>query len=128
MPKWETHFALSIQRTGRPYKELHIWIDNNKNERGVDHRAENHAYTTAVKDFVFKKFGGAEAVSEWLFHVALDHLDTLMMNEWNFTSPAKQTNLLHFGFKKNGYIFFAEEEVTEEQMEKEDFAWEEVEK
>lgn len=118
MPKHSVHCAISRERTGKSYCELHRWIDNNKDERSVDHRNKNHYYTRELRDFVFKNFGGAQAISEWLFHIALDNLDTYMITLWNYEK--ERINFVKFGFREDGsYIYCDEDELSEEEMEEE---------
>ncbi len=73
MPSNNVHCAISKKRTGKTYKELHQWIDNNIDDRSVNHRSKNHYYSEELREFVYVNFGGNEAVSEWLFHIALDN-------------------------------------------------------
>jgi hypothetical protein len=46
MPKLNAHTAISRQRTGFEFEELHRWIDNGygSEKLGSDHRIEKHAY------------------------------------------------------------------------------------
>ncbi|MCX6768619.1 MAG: hypothetical protein NTY83_02140 [Candidatus Micrarchaeota archaeon] len=104
MPKLKVHYAISKERTGKSYEKLHNWIDDNKDDCGVNHRSKNHAYIEETRDCVYKNFGGGEAVSEWLFHIVLDSLDTYHKNQRDFTRDDR--NFMKFGFAKNGFIFF----------------------
>ena len=106
MPSVRVHCAISKKRTGKDYKELHQWIDEKK---GVNHRKENHHYSTQLKDHVSQNFGGAEAVSEWLFHIALNSLDTSIINDWK--SLNNNRNLFKIGFSESGYIHYREEDA-----------------
>lgn len=117
MPKGKIHQAISNQRTGKTYKELHSWIDENKEDIGVNHRNKNHYYTEELREFISKKFGGPEAVSEWLFHIALDNLDTSVSNDWihNLT----RNNFHSFGFCEDGFIYYLEDELDKEELEEE---------
>ena len=117
MPKWKIHFALSKKRTENPYKELHMWIDENKDESGVNHRNKKHYYTEELRDYVYNKFGGSEAVSEWLFHIALDNLDTSVTNDW--MHKVSDSNFHKFGFENDGWIHYEENELDEDGMEEE---------
>ena len=117
MPNWKTHFAISKRRTGDSYFKLHKWIDDNKDESGVNHRNKKHAYTEEDREFVESNFDGAEAVSEWLFHIALDNLDTSVTNDW--MHKISNSNLHMFGFQGNGYIFYEEDEVGDDELVKE---------
>ncbi len=117
MPNWKTHFAMSKIRTGKSFENLHKWIDENKEDRGINHRSEKHYYTNDLKNYVSITFGGAEAVSEWLFHIALDNLDTSVSNDWNFAN--KDRNFYKFGFCNDGYIFYSEDELNDDELDDE---------
>ena len=99
MPSLRIHCAISKKRTGKTYEELHRWIDEKK---GINHRNHNHFFTLKLRNYVFENFGGKEAISEWLFHIALDNLDTYMNNEWNHIG--NKFNQIKFGFEENGFI------------------------
>jgi hypothetical protein len=117
MPSLKHHCIISIKRTDKDYRDLHEWIDENKDDKSVDHRSKNHYYTRELRDFVYEKFGGNEAVGEWLFHIALDNLDTSVLNDWKFGKIG--TNFYKFGFIENGFIYYKEDELTEEELEEE---------
>jgi len=117
MPNWKIHFALSKKRTEETFESLHKWIDENKEDVGVNHRNKNHYYTEELRQHVFNTFGGHEAVSEWLFHIALDNLDTSVTNDWR--NNVSDNNFHKFGFKDNGYIFYNEDDLDEEDLEDE---------
>lgn len=113
MPRGETHRAISRKRTGKDFAELHRWMDKDeKGLLGVNHRSKNHYYTDELRDYVFKTFGGAEAVSEWLFHIALDNLDTSVNNDWNYNGC--DVNFYKFGFAENGFIYHEEDILSED--------------
>ncbi len=118
MPDLKFHQAISHKRTGKYYTDLHMWIDENQEHIGIDHRTKNHVYTKATRDEVAKRFGGQEAVNEWLFHIVVDSLYTYHENEKNFTKH--ENNLMKFGFCENGFIFFKEENVEDEDELRED--------
>jgi hypothetical protein len=69
------HCAISKKRTGKDYKELHEWIYQPKDYLGVNHRIERHADSESYRTFITKEFGD-RAVIEWLFHIAIDNLQT----------------------------------------------------
>jgi len=86
--------------------------------KGVDHRnSKRHSYNEETKDYISKKFGGKIAVGEWLFHIALDYLDTLTSHEWNF--KGKDINHYRFGFEPWGFIHYIDGNLTDEEMEEE---------
>ncbi|MEM4244590.1 MAG: hypothetical protein QXR60_00060 [Candidatus Nanoarchaeia archaeon] len=60
-------------RTGKTYKDLHIWMDEYHKEMGRNHREMRHCieYLQEVKS----KWGD-EGVIEYLIHVIADYKDT----------------------------------------------------
>ena len=78
MPDVDTHCKISKERTlgKNDFKELHEWIDEPQKFLGVNHRIERHSFHEAYRDYISKNFGGEKAVIEWLFHIALDNLET----------------------------------------------------
>ena len=117
MPKNDVHCAISKKRTGKTYQKLHSWIDENKDDKSVNHRSKNHYYSAEIKDIISQNFGGAEAVSEWLFHIALDNLDTSVSNDWNYL---KINNNFHkFAFEPDGFIHYEEENLEDNEIESE---------
>jgi hypothetical protein len=117
MPSNRVHRAISKKRTKKTYKELHQWIDDNKDDKSVNHRSKNHYYSEELKNFVFINFGGNEAVSEWLFHIALDNLDTSVINDWNYLNI--KNNFHKFGFEPDGFIHHDDYELNDSEMEEE---------
>jgi len=75
MPNFETHCKISQKRTHNEFKALHKWMDEATKYLGQDHRIERHFYTQEYKDFINKEWG-SKAVVEWLFHIALDNMET----------------------------------------------------
>jgi hypothetical protein len=116
MPSLEHHCDISIKRTDKDYRDLHKWVDENSTERGVNHRTERHSYTTELKDIVSRRFGGAEAVSEWLFHIALDNLDTSVLNDYKYKHFGNRRNFFKFGFAPHDWIYYDEDDLDEGQM------------
>ena len=120
MPKWKIHYAMSRKRTdGNSYEKLHKWIDENKeDDKSVNHRNNGrHVYTDENRRYVFEKFGGNEAVSEWLFHIALDNLDTSVSNDW--MHGLSDSNFHKFGFEPNGFIHYEEFDLDDDELEEE---------
>ena len=111
MPNLKTHCAISYKRTGRSFKELHKWIDEPCKRLGSNHRIERH-YLNDKDMKKIKKYWdskgkglGQKAVIEWLFHIALDNMETAFKfskKSWSYGENAY--NLLEFGLTKNGYI------------------------
>lgn len=75
MPDLETHCKISKIRTGEEFRELHVWMDEATKSLKHNHRLERHFFTQEYKDFIKEKWGG-KAVVEWLFHIAIDNLET----------------------------------------------------
>lgn len=73
---------MSKRRTKRDFRSLHEWIDADSKELGVDHRIKRHAFNKKDEKTIWefweaKERGlGNKAVIEWLFHIALDNLQT----------------------------------------------------
>lgn len=112
MPSGKKHCAISRKRTGYGFGELHEWIDKNAVNMGVDHRKERHYFNLedqkTIKDYWDRMKGegwGEKAIVEWLFHIALDNLETaykLSLNEGSY--GANTYNCIQFVFNPNGYI------------------------
>lgn len=110
MPKIEVHCAISKQRTGNDFKELHEWIDEPGTKKGPQYRLERHKYTEEDRDFIKKtwdtKLGpgwGNKAIVEWLFHISMDYLDV----GFKLSSTVYQNNennVFMFGFNDQGNI------------------------
>lgn len=67
MPKTEKHFEISVQRTGKPYTEVHNWIDD------PDHKDERHDITKVLEVArMFEEKYGPEAANEYVQHLADD--------------------------------------------------------
>ena len=67
MPGIEKHLETSMKRTGRDYREVHLWIDDpaDKNER--------HDITAIPDTFqMFKERYGEEAAREFVQHLSDD--------------------------------------------------------
>ncbi len=67
MPSIEQHVETSLQRTGKPYREVHEWID----EPG--HKDERHDITRTLEfGRMFEEKYCREAAQEYLQHLADD--------------------------------------------------------
>jgi len=75
MPDLEIHKGISSERTNNNFEELHKWMDEATEYLGPNHRLERHFFTEEYKKFIEKKWG-PKAVVEWLFHIAIDNLET----------------------------------------------------
>jgi hypothetical protein len=111
MPNFKTHCAISKKRTGHDFADLHRWIDEPKKKLGFNHRQERHHFNEKdmklIKDFwnKRKKGLGEKAMVEWLFHIAIDNLDTAFrLSSKDFSYGDKAYNFMQFGIQKSGYI------------------------
>jgi hypothetical protein len=108
------HRAASRIRTGKTYEDLHTWIDESQECNSC---GKNHAYSEELKQIVLTNFGGEEAVSEWLFHIALDKINDSVMFDWK--NGISSSNVQKFGFEDNGFVQYREYNANEDQMEDE---------
>lgn len=78
MPSIEKHIELSLERTGKEYRQLHEWLDG-KNVRYKD-RVARHIISNIPKftPVVEKKFG-EEAVHEFLWHIEYDYKNNVLL-------------------------------------------------
>ena len=111
MPRFKIHCAISKKRTGNDFGELHKWIDQPSKSLGVNHRRRRHSYNKKDKNTIMEYWNskgkglGEKAVIEWLFHIALDNLDTAFkMSKKSFSYAEKTYNLIEFGLSESGYI------------------------
>jgi hypothetical protein len=96
MPNFETHCAISKKRTkGDECRELHKWMDEATESLKHNHRLERHFYTQEYKEFIEKKWG-SRAVVEWLFHIAIDNLETA--NKFAYDLYGKSHDGVNFTF------------------------------
>ena len=112
MPNLIAHCAISKQRTGFNFRELHRWIDNPPEAKflGSDHRMERHAYTkedmNTIKKYWNRKKGpdwGEKAIIEWLFHIAIDNISTAF--KLSKSHYGENTyNLIEIGIATSGFI------------------------
>jgi hypothetical protein len=111
MPEAIIHRTISKTRTGKTYDELHTWIDD-----GAE-AAKRHEDTPEIRQQVSDLFGGNEAVSELLFHIALDKLNDSVMFDWK--SSISDSNVYKLGFEDNGFVQYREYNANDEQLEDE---------
>jgi hypothetical protein len=124
MPSLKTHCAISKKRTGNSFEELHMWIDDPSRKLGQDHRMKRHYFNDKDKNLIKKYWEdkgeglGEKAIIEWLFHIAIDNLDTAFkMSKKSFSYGFKTYNLLTFGLSKSGYIHCDFERVDESEFD-----------
>ena len=104
MPNVRTHCAISQQRTGFAFGELHEWIDEGAKTTGVDHRKERHHFNLADQKVIRGRWG-EKAIIEWLFHIALDNIDTAYKMSLKAGSYGRNTyNYMTFHLQPNGFI------------------------
>ncbi len=67
MPSIKKHIETSMQRTGKPYQEVHEWIDE------PQHKNERHDITRVLEfSRMFEEKYGQEAAQEYVQHLADD--------------------------------------------------------
>ena len=67
MPSIEKHIEISVRRTGKPYREIHEWIDH------PDHKPERHDITRVLEVArMFEEKYGEEGAREYVQHLADD--------------------------------------------------------
>jgi hypothetical protein len=128
MPRHKVHCAISNQRTKgeENFSLLHRWIDEHHKEGGVNHRTKRHAYNEKeakqIKEYWDKKLGrgwGDKAVVEWLFHIALDNLETAFRMSHK-PYGWRTYNFFKFGFEPNSrFINFDFDRLDESGLEEE---------
>lgn len=96
MPDIDVHCKISNIRTGDEFKKLHEWVDEPKKFLGHNHRIERHSFHEGYKDYIEKKWG-KKAVVEWLFHIALDNLETA--NKFAFNTYNKSFEEISISFE-----------------------------
>ena len=57
MPDLRTHIAISRERTGKGFEDLHRWIDESHKSLAYEHRIERHVYNSVYEKYVKKRFG-----------------------------------------------------------------------
>jgi len=127
MPSLRVHCAISKKRTGFNFKELHEWVDNPHKEMGVNHRTERHSYNiqeeNKIRDYWNKIKGngwGEKAVVEWLFHIALDNLETAFKRAKKGYRKNNIYNFFRFGMLGDSKFIFCDfDKLTEEELEDE---------
>jgi len=124
MPPFKTHCAISKKRTGNDFAKLHRWIDEPTRRLGADHRIERHYYNENDKHTIKEYWDaqgeglGEKAVIEWLFHIALDNLDTAFkMSNKSYSYGHKTYNFMQFGLSKSGYIHCKFDRVDEDDLD-----------
>jgi hypothetical protein len=123
MCKLSIHCAISKKRTGEDFKELHQWIDGPYKIKGMNHRSERHFYNKmdekTIKEFWDKKGKkGDVAVVEWLFHIALDNLNTAFRFDKKMRGT-KAKNYFEFGLTEaSRYVCFDFDCLSDMELER----------
>jgi len=118
MPSFAVHCKLSEIRTGKKFEDLHRWMDAPHEDLGVDHRTERHAYTRADEQFVRQKWG-EKAVVEWLFHIAIDNLDTAFKKAKTVYGGDRAYNFFRFGIASDNFVYIDSEALDDDQLQDE---------
>ena len=123
MPSLRVHCAMSKERTGRDFKELHEWMDAPYKKYGHNHRLKRHAYTERDEKFIREHWDkkqkglGDKAVVEWLFHIAIDNLST-SFKKAKRTYGKRAYNYFIFGLSHHTrFIRFDFDRLTEHKLE-----------
>lgn len=125
MPNLRIHCAISKQRTGYAFEELHRWIDSSSKKLGSDHRTERHAYTgkdtETIREYWDRKKGsgwGYKAIVEWLFHIAIDNIESAFKSsKRRYVYGKRAYNLLEIGIQDSGYIHAAFDRLSKKELE-----------
>jgi hypothetical protein len=82
MPAFEQHCAEAQQRFGKPYAEVHLWLDEfaGKPPYGMRHRKKRHHLVGIVE---VRKFWGNEAAEAAHQHIIAD----LKQEGWTESDP-----------------------------------------
>lgn len=127
MPSLKVHCAVSRERTGFNFKKLHEWIDEPYKKLGFNHRTERHAYNTQeekqIRDYWDKEKDpgwGEKAVVEWLFHIAIDNLETAFKRAQKCYRGNNVYNFFKFGMiPESKFIYFDFDRLDEDELQDE---------
>ena len=100
MPSDKEHAKLSKARTGKPFIELHKWMNEEYTNSRI--QTKRHEITNIPKniEIVREKFGD-EAVKEFLYHLKEDYEYNNAYKLMRSLSIIKRTIFLPFNFFKN---------------------------
>jgi len=94
MPSIEKHVEISMQRTSRPYREVHEWIDE------PQHKNERHDITRVLEfSRMFEEKYGEEAAREYVQHLA-DDLNGKFNHLVEDVQVLVDKTLVYFGARK----------------------------
>jgi len=106
MPSLRIHCKISEERTGKKFEHLHRWIDEPQKEKGINHRTERHSFNIKEANYIRYKWG-ERAVVEWLFHIAIDNLETAFKEANKIYRKNNVYNFFKFGLIPDSkFIFF----------------------
>jgi len=107
MPNVDIHCKISKARTqGDEFRELHEWIDAPQKDLGINHRIERHSLNDIYLKYI-EKHWGKSGVIEWLFHIAIDNMETANMFAVDlYPSRCYNQVLMGFNGKKLGCCSF----------------------
>lgn len=107
---------LSKERTGKDFKELHEWIDEPRKWLGKNHRIERNGYNINYEKYIRTKWGDL-AVVEWLFHIAIDNLETANKRSSRLKGVEDNLNFIKIGlFPKKKFILFDFKKLDEDSL------------
>ncbi|MBW2995316.1 hypothetical protein KY312_03110, partial [Candidatus Woesearchaeota archaeon] len=101
-------------------KELHKWIDEPSKYKGINHRSERHYFNLKDKNYIKKKWGD-KAVVEWLFHIAVDNLETAFKSANKAYRGKNAYNFFKFGLIPNSKFIYLDFERLDEDKLKDKF-------
>jgi bifunctional DNA-binding transcriptional regulator/antitoxin component of YhaV-PrlF toxin-antitoxin module len=94
MPPIEKHVKISLERTGKEWREVHEWLDGEPAKK-----AERHDITKIPEyGLMFKEKYGDEAVQEYLQHLH-DDIKAKFKHIHENMEKAISDTLLYFGIK-----------------------------
>ncbi|MGB8720993.1 MAG: hypothetical protein WCD46_16925 [Desulfobacterales bacterium] len=94
MPSIEKHVAISKQRTGKIYQQVHEWIDD------PQHKEDRHDITRVLEfSRMFQEKYGEEAAREYVQHLA-DDLNGKFNHLVEDVQVLVDKTLAYFGAKK----------------------------
>ncbi len=94
MPALERHLKISIERTGKEYREIHEWLDSDPEKK-----AERHDITKIYEyGKMIKEEYGEEALQEYIRHIQDDIKTKLEQIQHNLEKDIINA-LAYFGIK-----------------------------
>jgi hypothetical protein len=94
MPSIEKHVEISLQRTGKPYRQVHEWIDD------PQHKNERHDITRVLEfSRMFEGKYGEEGAREYVQHLT-DDLNGKFSHLVEDVQELVGKTLAYFGAKK----------------------------